>query len=103
MQVEIDFTKNDDLGRSPSIADQSKIGEYRGWNLWLLQMTPLKVCATRGEFWDFTSPIIHAGCGQGTSEAVVGGIYKVCARIDDIEQQGFEVFMDETFPEWRDQ
>lgn len=79
---------------------------YRQWNLYRSEpgeFERMKILATRGGIENVKSPTVHKEFMEGneTGESVAR-IY-VQKKIDQIEDEGFEAYMDREFPEWRNE
>ena len=90
--------------------DGIPIGSYRNWNMFrMLWVDPdcksscIKIAATRYDFSDFRSPVVHSSFelpdDDGAKEASC--LASVMEHVDQIEDEGLEAFMDRAFPEWR--
>lgn len=92
--------------------ETAKYGTYRGWNLYkfLWDARHIKVAATRYEFSDMRSPILHKDwCWSDAAEQyayldqerIATDICetKVKEFIDLIEDEGFEIYINRVWPD----
>ncbi len=71
---------------------------YREWNVFEINMSDgqIKIAATRYEFGDLRSPVVHKNFMPRPGDDTVGrrvAITKVHQMIDQIEEEGFDAFM----------
>ena len=80
-----------------------KFGVYRDWNLYCIPWLEgdIKIAATRYEFMDLRYPVVHKNFKDGGTHPEIQreiAEKKVKEMIDEIETEGFDVYVRREFP-----